>query len=61
MNTVIENVVKPLVARVGTFVSGTLVGAGAVAGHADLVGVGASALIMIGIDLVMRKLFGPVK
>jgi len=54
MKVLMNEVLGPLALRVGTALAGVLVGAGASAEHADMVGVGAGALVLIGAELAIR-------
>lgn len=54
MRVLIEEVLAPLTGRLGSIVAGVLVGVGASEPHAELVGVGVGALLLIGAELTIR-------
>lgn len=51
-----KNVLDPMAVRVGTGVSGLLVGYGLTEAHADIVGMAAVAVLGVGIDLMLSWL-----
>lgn len=56
----IREVLGPAIARVGTAISGYLVGAGAASSDAEKIAVGAIALVMVGADLALGHFFRKV-
>lgn len=57
MRTALNEVLLPLVSRIGAFVSGVLVANGADATMAQQVEIGVAALVLIGVDLVVRRVY----
>lgn len=56
IGTVVYNeILAPIVGRVGTFVAGSLVTYGVAVDHANAIGLGVAALVTVGVDLVVRR------
>lgn len=53
-----DDLLAPIVGRVGTFVGGSLVTYGVAVDHANAIGLGISAAVMVAVDLVVRKTVG---
>lgn len=51
-----KNVLDPMAVRVGTGISGLLVGYGLTESHADIVGMACVAVLGVGIDLMLSWL-----
>lgn len=60
MNPITREVLAPMLARVGTALTGYLVGTGAASDLAEKVAVGAVALVLIGADLAIGHFFRKV-
>lgn len=50
--TVLENIVRPLLTRLGSYGSGLLVGAGVATHDATVISVGVTTAALVGIDLI---------
>lgn len=50
--TINTNVIQPLAVRLGTAATGFLVGQGINAQHADSIGIGVAAVLLVGCDLL---------
>lgn len=60
MNPVTREILAPMLARVGTALTGYLVGTGAASDLSEKVAVGAVAAVLIGADLLMGHFFRKV-
>lgn len=52
-----KHIAEPLIGRVGTAIGSALVTYGVLDAHANMIGLGISAAIFVGVDLVTRKLW----
>lgn len=52
----IENLVKPAAVRIGTLVSGGLIGVAVSSEHADAIGLGVASVLLIGCDFLLSWL-----
>lgn len=57
MKVLVNEVVGPLALRLGTATSGFLIGQEVTTQHANAVGVGATALVLVVLELAVRKFF----
>lgn len=57
MRTVLNEVLLPLAGRIGAFAGGVLVAKGVDATMAQQVEIGVAALVLICVDLVVRRLY----